>query len=284
MGNIQNIIPEIWTAGALSAYRDAIIFGSLANTSYQAAVINAGDTVKLNTIVPFTAQTYDPIHGINYTDVDATQVEIKVDQEVVVPGSFPDIITYQTNMDLFGTAVSEMGSALAENIDSYLAELHANATTKIGTTGSPVELTSADMLDLFSEVAKKLSEKKTPKNNLVCVAPPWFTQKVLKANVTKDTANSEALSNGFVGKYWGFELFETNLVATHVDGSSWSAPMFFRKFDSIGLVDQIKSFEVIRDKDYMKDYARLYGVYGAKIVRPDTVATVYSVAGAESGS
>jgi hypothetical protein len=284
MGNIKGVIPQVWLSGALQAYRDQSVFANLANTSYKEAVINAGDKIKINTILPFTAQTYDSTHGITYTDVDSTQQEIDVNQEIVVPGSFPDIITYQSNMDLLSVSLNEMGVALSENIDAYIADLHANATSKIGTTDSPVELTSADMLDLFSEVAKKLSEKKTPKFNLVCVAPPWFIQKVLKANVTGNTSNSEAIANGFVGKYWGFELYETNNIATHVDGETWYAPMFFKKQDSIGLVDQLKRFEVMRDKDFLKDYARLYGVYGAKIVRPDTVATVYSVAGSESGS
>jgi hypothetical protein len=126
-----------------------------------------------------------------------------------------------------------------------------------------------------------MSENNVPKDNRVAVVPHWFVGKMTLAKINKDTNNSGVIANGYMGSFLGFDFYESNNVAK--SGTTWYAPMFFRRGDTIAFADQFLMPEAIKDKDQPKvDYLSQWALYGMKVVRPSSLGVVYCAPAAEA--
>jgi hypothetical protein len=77
-----------------------------------------------------------------------------------------------------------------------------------------------------------------------------------------------------MGTFLGFDFYESNNVAH--SSTTWYAPMFFRRGDTIAFADQFLMPEAIKDKDQPKvDYLSQWALYGMKVVRPTSLGVVY---------
>jgi hypothetical protein len=84
------------------------------------------------------------------------------------------------------------------------------------------------------------------------------------------------LIEGFVGRLWGFDLYVSNNVATI---STVNAIMFGDRsaISYAGQISKIQAFE--QEKRFNAAVKGLY-VYGAKVVRPSSLGTLYAIEGA----
>ena len=78
----------------------------------------------------------------------------------------------------------------------------------------------------------------------------------------------------------GFDILESNNISR--SGTTWYAPMFFSAGDTIAFAEQIMNMEALRDKDTFSDYMRGLIVYGAKVVRPSSLAVADVAEGSET--
>lgn len=125
-----------------------------------------------------------------------------------------------------------------------------------------------------------MSENNVPNQGRVAIVPPWFAAKIDLAKLIRDTNNSMISNDAYVGRYMGFEIFESNNISH--SSTTWYAPMFFSAGDTIAFAEQLMDMEALRDKDAFKDYMRGLIVYGAKVVRPDSLAVAYVSEGSET--
>lgn len=276
--SIKNFIPTIWSDMLVNRYEEMAVFAPLMNRSYEADVVNYGDTIKVNTLGDFDDYAYTGT--VTYTDMDDSSQFIKIDQKRVISKQIDDVDAAQIKPKL----VSEYGMHFAQGFlrtqEAYLGGLYTSAGITSGSTSSPTSITSANVISKIGDIAAEMDENDVPDDGRVAVVAPWLAQKMVLAGVIRDTDNSDILSAGYIGNFQGFQVYKSNRISK--SGTTWYANMFFRRNDTIALVDQIKDMEALRLESPYADGLRSMMVYGAKVLRPESLAVGYFAEGSET--
>jgi len=277
---IDNFKPTIWSDLIFMEYDKSLVFAPLMNRDYEGEIQGGGDKVKINEIGDVTTNTYSGT--VNYEDPKDASKFLLIDQQKYAAVTVEDIDQAQAKPKVMGKIANRIGFSLAEDMDTYLATLadEAGLTTDLGTTGTPLSVTSGTVTNVLSQVAQQMDEANNPQGGRIAVVPPWFGQKLTLAKITKDTNNSETLTTGYIGTYYGFDIYQSNNISH--SGTTWYKPMFFLRNDSIAFAEQLMKTEAMRSETAFADRLRSLAVYGAKVTRPNSLAVVVCAAGAES--
>ena len=124
------------------------------------------------------------------------------------------------------------------------------------------------------KLSVKLDEANVPSEGRWVVVPPWYHGLLLEEDkfVRVDASGSDmALRNGVIGQALGFTVLKSN-NAPFVTGDDYAViaghPM------AISYAEQILNIETLRLETKVATGVRGLHVYGAKLVRPDAIATV----------
>ena len=267
--SVSNFIPVIWSAVILENLRKNLVYGGLCNRNYQGNV-TAGNTVKINSIGPVAVRSYVKS---NTTDTlnDSTQ-NLLIDQQKYFQFEVDDVDAAQANVGLVQAAMSEAGYATADAVDQFIASKHTEAgiTTNLGTDSTAIEITAGNVLDYLRLVSQKMTENNVPTGGRWMVIPAWFETKVKKAAQNIITMNQDIVRTGYIGTIEGFNLF----VSNNVPGATATT---FNKIlagnnSTITLAQQIEKTETLRVEGSFGDVIRGLSVYGAKVIRANTLA------------
>jgi len=278
--SVDNFIPTVWSDLIFRSYDKSFVFAPLSNREYEGEISGFGDKVKINEIGDVTVNTY--AGTVNYEDPEDASKFLVIDQQHYAGVQLDDIDNAQVKPKIVGEVTRKVGVALADNIDQFFAAKYTEAglTTDIGTTGSPISITSTNMVEYLGKVNQLMDESNNPTSGRVAVVPPWFIQKMTLAKIDKDTDNSAILTSGYAGNMMGFDVYMSNNVSH--SSTTWYAPMFFLRGDTIAFAEQIMKTEALRDIGSFKDYLRALMVYGGKVVRPSALATLICASGSET--
>jgi len=277
---MKNFIPAIWHGQTFQEYKNQLVFGALTNGEYQGDIRSFGDRVKINSIKYGSARSYTGA-TVSYDGIDDDAMFLDINQRVYSGKVVNNIDEVQINPKLRGDITRMMAYEIAENVELAAAALYTQAGQVVGSTGSVTSITSANTISVVESIATKLSEANVPKDNRVAVVPPWFIGKMTLAKIIRDTNNSGTIQAGYMGSFLGFDFYESNNVSH--SSTTWYAPMFFRRGDTIAFADQLLTPEVVKDKDQPKyDYLSQWALYGMKVVRPTSLGVVYCAPGSET--
>jgi hypothetical protein len=264
--------PRLWADNILENLDKKLVFGNLANRSYEGEIKAKGNSVVINEIGEVTVNNYDGSE-INYEELPDAAKLLLIDRAKYAAITIDDIDRVQANADLMAKFTKRMGYAIADEIDQYLATLRTEAGIIEGATDTVTEINSENITAQISNMAKLMDEENVPDIGRVLVAPPWFFEKITLAKIDKETSNAATLANGFQGRILGFDAYKSNNVAS--SGTTWYAPMFFVEDMTYSLAQQILSVEPLRREDTFADALRTLSVYGAKVLYPDTLGVLY---------
>jgi hypothetical protein len=218
---------------------------------------------------------------VNYEELDDASKELLIDKKAYAAVSIDDVDNVQSKPKLLSKLSERMAYGMANYIDADIASLYSSAgITVTGNTGSPTNVTSATTISLFSGANRELDEANAPQEGRVAVIPPWLKEKMVLAKIIRDTDNSATVTNGFVGRFLGFDVYVSNNVSH--SGTTWYAPMFFIRDMTIGFVSQLNKVEALRAESSFEDKMRALTIYGRKVLYPATLAVAYIAPAAES--
>ena len=269
--------PTLWATGVEHNFPKLNVFAGLANRAFEGEV-KYGNQIVINSIGEVTVNDYTGT--VNYEDLDDFALSMNIDQKKYFGVNIPDIDKVQSKPDLMKAAQEEIGKSIANNPDEYMAGLYAQAGLESGSTGSPVSITSANIISTLGTVRDKLKDNRV-RDGLVAVLPPWMLTKIDYGRIQKDTNNSAILTAGYKGSFMGFDIYESDNISH--SGTSWYAPMFFSRAKTFGFAMQLQEVEAGRKESSFTDYLRGLMVYGAKVYRPDSLCTLYCANGSETG-
>ena len=178
----------------------------------------------------------------------------------------------QTKPKVLNAAMEQMAWSLANEVDEYLAGLHTDAgITVTGTSASGTDVTSTNALKYISLFAQKLDEANVPMLGRWIVVPPWFGHKLIMSKIVLDTNNSGVLGQGKLGNYYGFDIYVSNNVE-HQSGTDRASVMAGYR-GTIALATQVMK-TMVQDTITVgfKTLVKSLMVYGAKVIRPNTLA------------
>ena len=276
---IDNFIPQIWSARLLENLNKTHVFASVCNKAYTGDIRAFGDRVHINGIGRITIGDYtkNTDIGAPETLTDAQKTLI-IDQGKYFNFQIDDIDAAQQTPKLMDAAMREAAYGLADVADKYIANLYSDEsiTNTIGTDDAPKKFTAVgDAYEALVSLSVKLSEANVPKNGRWVVVPAWYIGLLLKDErfVAAGTAMSDnALSCGLVGKAAGFDIYTSNNVATVTGADDTLCYKVMAGYEnSIAYAEQITEVEAYRPEKRFADAVKGLHLYGAKIVKPDSV-------------
>jgi N4-gp56 family major capsid protein len=283
--SILRFRPEIWSAMLLVALRKTLVYAGpqIVNRDYEGEITAAGDTVRITSVSRPAVATYVPnVTVINPEELTDSQRTMVIDQAKFFAFQVDDVDQRQAKGNVIPQAMDESGFALADVIDQYVASFYTgtSVTNVLGSTGAPINTftTATDAYDkVLVPLRTKMSKANVPKAGRYAVVPPEFYASLLldgrfiKAN---ESADPSTLRNGQVGRAAGFDILESNNVPNPT-GNVFAITAGTNMAISFG--EQINKTEAYRPEKGFSDAVKGLALYGAKLVRPDSLAVAYAV-------
>lgn len=274
--SVKNFIPTIWNDQVFQGYDKNLIFGQLANRSYDGQVSGYGDSVRVNEIGDMTAGAYDG--SVTYTEADDAQKVLQIDKKYYIAKKLDDVDNAQTKPKLITEIGRKMGIGIADQVDQSIGALYTQAGITDGTTGSPDEILSTTIIHKISEMGQAFDENNVPMDGRVAVVHPWFVHKLRVAGIATMSDNDALYKNGLVGNVLGWDVYMSNNCSYST--TSWYANYFFRQGDTIALAEQLADTEALRLEDLFGDGLRQLAVWGVKVMAPESFGVMYNTNGA----
>lgn len=269
-------IPEIWSAMMLESLKKELVYAGpgVANRDYEGEIANMGDTVRIRSISRPTVASYTKgSTTITPEQLTDAQRSLVIDQAKFFAFEVDDIDAAQSPGGELEGGLMEAVYALRDTADQYVASLYtgAQSANQIGT----VSVTTAALAyTQLRRLKVKLDEANVPQQGRFVVVPAWYHGLLLEEDkfVRVDASGTDqALRNGIVGRALGFDVLMSN-NAPLVTGDDYAVIAGYPK--AISFAEQINKVEAYRPEDSFSDALKGLHVYGAKLVRPDGIATV----------
>ena len=269
-----NFTPEIWSARMLISLKKSLVYGqtSVVNRDYEGEISGQGDTVRIRSISRPTISSYSKNGTLTYEALTDAQRALVVDQAKSFSFVVDDIDKAQQPGGALETATDEAAYALRDQADQFIAALYtgAQAANAIGT----VSVTNAALAyTQLRRLSVKLDEANVPQEGRWCVVPPWYYGLLLESDLflRADASAAPGLRNGIVGSVLGMDVMKSN-NAPFVTGDDYA--VIAGHNSAISFAEQIVEVETLRLQTTFGTGVRGLYVYGAKLVRPDAIATV----------
>lgn len=268
--SINNFIPELWSASILRTLEKKHVFAMLANRDYEGQIRQAGDTVKINMLGDITVGTYTKNTDISSPEtLTDAQTTLVIDQQKYFNFQIDDIDRRQQVPKLMGEATGKAGYALAQVTDQFFAGKIAECGLSRGSSGSAIDVTSADITEELTILARQFSDADIPLEGRFMIVQPWLVEKMVLAGLSTRTDNTQLFQNGFIERILGWDIYQSTNVEDS-DGAGANTENFCGiRGQSFTYAEQILETEAYRPELRFADALKGLHVYGGKIIRPD---------------
>jgi N4-gp56 family major capsid protein len=275
---VDNFIPEVWRAALLASLKKALVYAApgVANRNYEGDIARAGDTVRITSVGRPTIGTYVPnVTTISPETLTTGQRTLTVDQSKYFAFEIDDVDARQVAGTLMGEAMTEAAYALRDVADRYVGGLYtqAQSANQLGTIVVDASTPLVAYDSILVPLKVKLDEASVPTEGRYCIVPPWLHGRLLRDNRFIDASASgstDPLLNGRVGRAAGFDIYVSNNCPNPTaDHNVVTAghPM------AVTYAEQIANTEAYRPESSFSDAVKGLHVYGAKVIRPEALAT-----------
>jgi N4-gp56 family major capsid protein len=275
---VKNFIPEIWSAQLLTSLKKSLVYGApdVANRNYEGEIAERGDTVKITSISRPTVDDYEAnVTVITPEELTDAQRSLLVDQSKYFAFKVDDVDKRQAAGNVMPEAMAEAAYALRDVADRYIAGLYTGviAANALGTVNIA---TGTDAYEQLVELGVKLDEADVPSEGRWVVLPPWYHGKLRNnpnfINAEKSADGGAALRNGIIGEAAGFSVRKSNNTPSLDAGDDNIVIAGYP--GAISFAEQINKVEAYRPESSFSDAMKGLHLYGAKLVRPNAIATL----------
>lgn len=202
-------IPEIWANRALEVLRSEIVLAKLVTKDTDVATFNEGDILHVPYPGTFSAQNKAANTSVTFQTPTGADKQVTLNKHKEVSFIVEDVARAQANQDLLDRYISAAVSAISEAIESDLFALYTGLSGSVGSSGT--DITAATI----RSARKALNDNKVPKSNRHLVVSDKDEIAILgDGNLASyfASARSEAVSQGAIGKLYGFTVWSSQLV------------------------------------------------------------------------
>lgn len=273
-----SFIPTVWAARLLVALEKALVYAQdgTVNRDYEGEIKESGNTVKIGSIGDVTIGDY--VKNTNITDPEIlsdAELNLAIDQSKYFNFYVDSVDRAQQNVNIMDEAMRRAAWALREKADSFLAGIMDTAVptgNKIGSTTTPKVPTKDDAYEYLVDLGVLLDETDTPIDGRFVIVPAWFHGLLLKDERFVKTGSSRSdttLANGEVGEAAGFKILKSNNVP-NTAGAKYK--IIAGHSIATAYAEQIVDLQTYKPEKRFGDAVKGLHVYGAKVVRPASLA------------
>ena len=273
--SIQRFRPEIWSARLLVALRQNLVYSAFINRDYEGEIAEAGDTVRITSIGRPTISTYVPNSTvITPQQVQDSQRTLVVDQADYFAFMVDDVDARQAKGNVISQAMDEAAFAEANKIDLYLSSFYTSIQlqNQLGAVNVSRATPSQAYDNVLVPLKVKLDQANVPTQGRTIAISPDLHGLFLRDNrFVANAANniSSALLTGQVGMAAGFNIVLSNQTPT----TGTDSVVIGGNDRAITFAEQISKVEPYRPQNTFADAIKGLFLYGAKVVRPDSLAS-----------
>lgn len=282
-----NFIPEIWSGKLIENFYDATVLAAISNTDYEGEIKSMGDTVNIRTIPNINIKTYVKGQSLQVENPDKPKIQLVIDKGEYFACVEDDVDKVQTDvalMDMWSKDASEQMKIKVDQrvltdilpdvavINKGAAAGRISANINLGTTGTPLVVTKANVTDFIVDIGTVLDEANCPEGNRFIVIPAKMAGLIKKSDLKDASLSGDATSilrNGRLGMIDRFTIYMShnlklesggkfNVVAGHKMGFTFAS--------------QMTNMETIRSENTFGNIVRGLQVYGYKVVKPEALA------------
>lgn len=278
--SIQRFRPEIWSANLLVALRKALIYGDCVNRDYEGDISAAGDTVRITSIGRPTIANYIPNTTVIIPEqVNDSQRVLVVDQSKYFAFEVDDVDARQAMGNVIPQSMDEAAYAFADIIDQYIASFYTGIQAANVVPAQTIDTTVAQ--PAYNNVYDKvlvpmrvtLDRANVPLAGRWAVVSPEVygvlerDNRFIKVNESGGTAG---LRQGVVGDAAGFSIRSSNNAPSPIANQY---AVIAGNNTAITYAEQINKVEAYRPQSSFADAVKGLMLYGAKLIRPDSMAS-----------
>lgn len=260
---ITNFIPTVWSEALYEELQKNYVGVKLSSRDFEGDIKTQGDRVKINGLGPVTVFNYTKNTNMPAPEVLSDNSRtLVIDQAKGFNFCIDSIDDVQSSPKLVQAAMKKAADALSDVADKYIYSLEDENVPVISKEGLSVD----NIVSVISSARRTLMENNVPNSATISLeVPPAVEQLLVMANLLTDTNNSNALSKGYIGKMFGFDIYVTNNIEKSSDG-------FFRCIArterAIAYAEQINSIKPYEPELRNGTAVKGLHLYGAKIVYP----------------
>ena len=268
-------IPELYSAIMLPSLKKAHVYAQpgVVNRDYEGDIRGQGDTVKIRSLSRPTIGTYTKgSTTITPEQLTDAQRALYIDQSKYFAFELDDVDAAQSAGGELTTALQEATYGLRDVADQYVAGLYTGAQSA-NQLGTIAVTTAAGAYTVLRRLRTALNKANVPMEGRYAIVPAFFEGLLLEDDrfVRVDASGSDqGLRNGIIGRALGFDVMMSN-NAPLVTGDDWAVQAGHPS--AIAYAEQIVKVETYRPDDSFSDAVKGLHVYGAKLIRPDAIAT-----------
>lgn len=211
---------EVWAKEQQRIFYKINVARQIADVSFEPE-LKEGNTFSRTYRSSNRIQRYTRGTDLVIDDKTDTKEQLVVNQSFGTGFYIDKLDEIQDSYDAGAAYGKDDGIYLSNQIDADILGEYQNATSIVddgtlgGTTGNGIQVNATNVLDIFAAAKKKLRKQNIPlEMGLFAVISPEMAEVLEKMVAGRDTTKGdEALGNGYMGKYLGFETYNSNQTA-----------------------------------------------------------------------
>jgi len=289
-----NYIPTLFSTLVLVEFYKATVFGAISNTDYEGELQKFGDTLRIRELPEIVSRAYVKGQKLQYDNPDPSYIDLVINKGFYWAIAINELDKMQSDLDyaqkwavhaskkqkiqIDGEMLSQVyGDVDSNNTGATAGKISSNID--LGSSGSPLALTSANIVDKIVESGVVLDEQDVPDEDRYYVLPAWACG-LLKSSDLKDASltgdGKSTLRNGRVGMIDRFEIYMSNNITKTTDGSYSVDNAIFGQKHAIAFASQMTSTETVDNQDDFGKLMRSLQAYGYKTTKPEALGHLYA--------
>jgi hypothetical protein len=295
-------IPEIWSSKLQVKYYKATCMSEIFNSDWAGEIKDQGDKVIIRTIPTITINDYQKGQTLTSQVPAAGTIELLIDKGKYFQFVLDDVDDVQSDlrlMDMFGNDAAQQmkigieslifdglvakllaaTSAASANADGTAGALSGNLN--LGTSGTPVSISKANILDSIVDVGQAMDEQNLPETGRWFVIPPWAAALIKKSDLKDASLSGDGTSilrNGRLGTIDRFTLYCSNNLKYTV--GDLATHMLAGTRDAVCFASQFTKMETLRSTTTFGNIVRGLQVFGYELTKPEALFRLYAAKGA----
>jgi hypothetical protein len=285
-------IPEIWSGKLLVKFYEATVIAAISNTDYEGEIKNQGDKVIIRTVPDITIREYVKGQSLQIERPEAPNKELPIDRAKYFNFICDDIDKHQTDIALMDSWSRDASQQMKIAIDTdFLADVYSDAHADnkgaaagvisedidMGSSGSALAITKANVLDVIVDCGTVLDEQNVPETDRWGLLPAWTCGMILKSDLKDASLSGDGqsiLRNGRLGVIDTFTLYKSNLIYNLSDTWQSYHSMFGHK-SAISFAAQMTKMESLRAETTFGTLVRGLNVFGWNTLKTESLIDLY---------
>ncbi len=294
---VNKYIVALYYAGFLEQFYAKTCLSMITNSDYNDQITERGDKVHIRQYARPTIQ--DAVKGgkITYENLEKPSIALTIDHAKQFAVQIDKIDKHQMDVDAMSqweeSGAEEMKIHVERHVFSAVPDqAHASnvgltagvksGRYNLGTTGSPVTLTSENIVRYLTYCAGVLNEQNVPKGpaNRFIVLPSWACVELLNSDIKNASLTGDSTSplrNDKLGVIADFTIYDSNNLYDVTDGSDTVTNILFGHKKAIGYARQLVDFDYFEKLEATWGSAiRALEVYGFKTLIDEALGVLYA--------